>query len=60
MTVRLHAFDPGDALALPAGLSAEGLPLSVRLSAGHGQERRLIELAYLLEQAQPFPTLARA
>jgi amidase len=42
------------AMALPAGLSAAGLPLSVQLSAGHGEERRLLELAYALEAEQPF------
>lgn len=45
------------ALALPTGLSPQGLPLSVQLSAGHGEERRLLELGYALEAECPFPRI---
>lgn len=42
------------AISVPAGLSSAGLPLAVQISAGHGQERRLLEAAYLLEAERPF------
>ncbi|MGV9674026.1 amidase [Nocardia sp. NPDC003482] len=45
------------AISLPAGLSPQGLPLAIHLSAAHGDERTLLELAYLLEAEQPFPRL---
>jgi amidase len=45
------------ALSLPAGMSANGLPLGVQLAAAHGNERVLLELAYELEAAAPWPTL---
>jgi amidase len=42
------------AISVPAGLSAEGLPIGVELSAAHGDDRTLLELAFLLEAEQPF------
>lgn len=48
------------AIAVPAGLSADGLPLAVQLSAGHGDERRLLEIAYLLEAERPFARIDSA
>ncbi len=42
------------AISLPAGLSPEGLPVGVQLSGAYGDERTLIELAYLLEAERPF------
>lgn len=53
----LHNVAGTPALSLPAGLSADGLPIGVQLSAAHGDERTLLELAYLVEAAQPFPVL---
>lgn len=44
----------GPALALPMGATAQGLPIAVHLSANHGDERTLLELAFELEAAQPF------
>ncbi|MEO9139957.1 MAG: amidase, partial [Jatrophihabitans sp.] len=46
------AGTPG--ISLPMGVSAQGLPIGVQLSAAHGDERTLLELAYLLEAEQPF------
>lgn len=46
------------AIALPAGRSAEGLPIGVQLQAAHGAERTLLELAYALEAEQPWPLLS--
>lgn len=45
------------AVSVPAGLSPDGLPIGVQLSAAYGDERTLIELAYLLEAEQPFPRI---
>ncbi|MGN6251631.1 MAG: amidase [Marmoricola sp.] len=45
------------AVSVPAGLSPQGLPVAVQLSAAHGDERTLLELAYLLEAEQPFPRI---
>ncbi len=42
------------AIALPAGQSAEGLPIAVQFQAAHGEERKLLEIAYLLEAERPF------
>ena len=42
------------AISLPMGASAEGLPIAVQLAANHGAERTLLELAFELEQAQPW------
>jgi amidase len=44
----------GPALSLPMGASAQGLPIAVHLSANHGDERTLLELAFELEAARPF------
>lgn len=45
------------AIALPLGVTGEGLPVGVHLMAGHGDERTLLELAYELEAARPFRRL---
>lgn len=47
----------GPGISLPGGLTAEGLPIGIHLGARHGHERTLLELAYELEAARPFPTL---
>lgn len=43
------------AISLPLGRTDDGLPVGVQLSAGLGQERVLLELAYELEEAAPWP-----
>lgn len=48
------------AMSLPLGRSASGLPIGVHLAAPYGEERRLLELAFELEAAQPWPTLEPA
>ncbi|WP_323132866.1 amidase [Marinobacter lipolyticus] len=47
------------AIALPMGQSRDNLPVAVHLMGCHGGERTLLELAYALEEAQPWPSLAR-
>ncbi len=54
------AFTPlqnatGDpAISLPMGMSTKGLPIGVHIAAGRGHDRRLLQVAYELEEAQPF------
>lgn len=45
-------------ISLPMAQTTEGMPIGIHLAADIGQERRLIELAFELEQAQPWKTLA--
>ena len=42
------------AISLPLALSANGLPVGMMFAAPTGQEVRLLELAYELEQARPW------
>jgi amidase len=42
------------AMSVPLGWSAGGLPIGIHFSAAKGEEKRLLELAYELEQAQPW------
>ena len=42
------------AMSVPLAWSPEGLPIGAHFSAAKGQERRLLELAYELEQARPW------
>jgi len=44
----------GPAISLPMGASDNDLPIGVQFSAAHGDERSLLEIAYELEQAQPW------
>jgi amidase len=48
------------AVSLPLATSAAGLPQGMMLSAAHGQEAMLLELAYELEEARPWPLLVDA
>jgi amidase len=44
------------AISLPTGqLTARGLPGSIQFAAANGQERTLLELAYEIEEARPWP-----
>lgn len=44
------------ALALPCGVAADGMPLSLQMIAGHGCESKLITAAYAFEQATVWHT----
>jgi len=35
-------------------MSTKGLPIGVHFAAAQGHDRRLLEVAYELEEAQPF------
>ncbi|HEY2225548.1 amidase [Actinomycetospora sp.] len=45
------------AIAVPAARGGDGLPIGVQLASARGDERTLIELAYLLEAERPWPLL---
>lgn len=57
---RYAAFTPPQnvagtpAISLPLGRSSAGLPIGVQFAAGMGQERRLLEIAFEMEQAMPW------
>lgn len=53
----LHNAVGAPALALPAGLDAEGVPVGAMYSAPVGAERLLLELALQIEAARPFPRI---
>jgi amidase len=53
----LHNATGAPGISLPAGLTTEGLPIGIHLSAPMGQDRTLLELGYELEAARPFPSL---
>lgn len=48
------------AISLPLAVSADGLPIGLMFSAATGQEARLLELAYELEDARPWARIDRA
>lgn len=48
------------AISLPLAQSASGMPMGMMLAGPIGHERRLIELAYELEAAQPWPRIDNA
>ncbi|HEY7052988.1 MAG TPA: amidase [Mycobacterium sp.] len=50
----LHNATGDPAISLPLTESPDGLPVGMMFSAAWGQERRLLELAYELEEARPF------
>ncbi len=46
------------AIALPGGRTQDGLPIGVQLAGAPGDERTLVELAYLLEAELPWPPVS--
>jgi amidase len=42
------------AISLPLGINSNNMPLGVHFTAPYGLDKRLLELAYELEQARPF------
>ena len=53
----LHNVAGFPSIAVPGPLDAGGLPTSAMLSATWGDERTLLELAFELEEARPFPRI---
>jgi amidase len=50
----LNNANGSPAISLPAGASANGVPIGIQLSASHGDERTLLEIAYEIEAASPW------
>lgn len=50
----LHNATGGPAISVPTSMTPGGLPVGVMFSAKRGEERRLLELAFELEEAKPF------
>ena len=48
------------AVSLPMATSADGMPVGMMFAAPFGHERRLLELAYELEAAAPWPRIDQA
>ncbi len=46
------------AISLPLGVDSDGMPLGVQFAAPYGEDKRLLELAYELEQAKPWRMMA--
>jgi amidase len=46
------------AISVPAGMTAEGLPVGAQLVAPWGREDLLVQVARLVEQARPWPLVA--
>ena len=47
------------AISLPMGFSRNGLPIGIHFAAAYGQEKRLLELAFELEEARPWPLVGQ-
>jgi len=46
------------AISLPLGIDSDNMPLGVQFAAPYGEDQRLLELAYELEEAKPWRTMA--
>ena len=59
--LRFSSFTPlqnvtgAPAISLPLARTSSGLPIGIQVSAPLGEERRLLSVAYELEQAMPWP-----
>lgn len=47
------------AISLPLGISRNGLPIGVQFAARSGEERKLLELAFEIEEANPFLSIVK-
>src|SRR5581483_7170953 len=56
----LHNVTGEPAISLPLATSANELPVGMMFSAPIGAETRLLELAYELEEARPWPRIQDA
>lgn len=56
----LNNASGGPAVSLPMGQARNGLPIGCHFSADLGDERTLLELAFELEEAQPWPRIQDA
>ena len=46
-------------ISLPMGFSRNGLPIGVHFAAAFGQEKPLLELAFELKEARPWPLIGQ-
>lgn len=53
----LNNASGGPAISLPLGMTSRGLPIGCHFSADIGDERTLLELAFELEAAKPWPRI---
>jgi amidase len=53
----LNNASGGPAISLPLGQTSDGRPIGCHISADIGDDRTLLELAYELEAAQPWPRI---
>jgi amidase len=56
----LNNASGGPGISLPLGRTVAGLPIGCHLSADLGDERTLIELAFEIEEARPWPRIQDA
>ena len=52
-----HNATGAPAISLPSGRTDDGLPIGVMLGARTGDDRRLLEIGFELEEAAPFPRI---
>ena len=52
-----HNASGAPAISVPGGLTEDGLPIGAMFSARRGGERRLLEIAYEIEESAPFPRI---
>lgn len=52
-----HNATGAPSMSVPGGLTEDGLPIGVLFSAPQGDERRLLEIAYEIEESAPFPRI---
>ncbi|MBI1339875.1 amidase [bacterium] len=50
----IHNVAGAPAMSVPLAMSSDGLPVGIQVSAAWGAERTLLQLAFELEQAQPW------
>lgn len=56
-TTPLHNAVGSPAISLPMGLNAQGNPMGAQFAAPLGDEKTLLELAFELEEANPWPKI---
>jgi amidase len=55
-----HNATGAPSISVPSGLTHDGVPIGIMVSARKGEERRLLEVAYEIEETSPFPRIQDA